>query len=201
MLIMLYLGWQVAALAAPPKITLNNTPDKVAANYIVISGQTDGDADVFIDGSQILTNPDGSFSERVALVNGSNQIQVEAKNRLGKSTTITKTMTADIKEANTAPQTLSLSPVDGVELKVTISNQATWISVTSDGQDAFRGIMLPGTSQVFKAKDSVRLTTGNAGNTQLSITNSITANQDLGTVGKQSETKSNIEFSKDTQIK
>ncbi len=200
-IILIYLGWQVAVLAAPPKITLNNIQDKVTANYVIISGQTNGDADVFIDNSPILTNSDGSFSERVALLDGQNQITVTAKNQLGKSTSVTKIVTASLPNAVSATTQVSSAPVDGVEMLVKISNQATWIIVVADGQDVFRGTMLPGAIQLFKAKTSIKLTTGNAGNTQVFVTNSVVANKDLGTLGKPGEAKNDLEFGKDTQFK
>jgi len=196
-----YLVWQVAVLAAPPKISLNTNQDKVTTDYIIISGQTNSDADVFIDNSPILTNSDGSFSERVALINGSNQITVTAKNRLGKSTSVTKTVNAEIGNKPVAVADVSATPVAGVEMLVKIENQATWIVVAVDGQDAFRGIMLPGTTQLFKAKNSIKLTTGNAGNTQVIITNSTVAKKDLGILGRNGEAKNDLEFSKDTQFK
>lgn len=195
-----YLVWQIAILAAPPKISLNPNPDKVTADFIIISGQTNSDADVYIDNSPILTNSDGSFSERVALTNGTNQITVTAKNRLGKSTSATKTVIAEISKKPTTTQ-VSPNPIDGVEMLIKVENQATWIVVTADGQDVFRGIMLPATSQIFKAKSSIKFTTSNAGNTQIFISNATVGNKDLGILGRSGESKNDLEFSKDTQFK
>ena len=194
-----YLGWQVAALASPPKIVLNSSQEKVTSNYVIISGQTDNGADIYIDDSPVLTNADGSFSERVALVDGPNQIKITAKNRLGKTSTIAKTVTASLPK-NPVAVAVSQAPVDGVEMLVKISNQATWVIVRADGQDVFKGTMLPGTQQLFKAKTQIKLTTGNAGNTQVFITNSTTAGKDLGTVGRPGESKNDIEYNKDSVL-
>ena len=196
-----YLGWQVAVLAAPPKISLNTIQDQVSTNYVIISGQTNDDADVYIDNSPILINSDGSFSERIALLDGQNQITITARNQLGKSSTITKTVTAKLPESVTTTGKVSPVPVDGVEMLVKISNQATWIIIVADGQDVFRGTMLPGATQLFKAKNSIKLTTGNAGNTQVFVSNSVVANKDLGIIGRSGEAKNDLEFSKDTQFK
>lgn len=196
-----YLIWQVVILAAPPKISLNGNQEKVSTDFIIISGQTDGDSDVYIDNSPILTNSDGSFSERVSLVSGPNVIKVTAKNQLGKTTTVTRTVTADLLQSSIEQAKLTAVNVDGVELQVKIQNQATFITVVADGQDVFRGTMLPTTSQIFKAKNTIKLTTGNAGNTMVSVTNATTANKDLGIIGKSGEAKNDLEFSKDTQFK
>jgi len=192
-----YLGWQVAELASPPQIFLNNSQDRVSTNYVIISGQTDNGADIYIDDSPVLTNINGSFSERVALVDGPNQIKITAKNRLGKTSTVAKTVTASLPK-NPVYATISKTAVDGVEMLVKISNQATQVAVRADGQDVFKGTMLPGTQQIFRAKTQIKLTTANAGNTQVFITNSLIAEKDLGTLGKQGESKNEIEFNKDT---
>ncbi len=195
-----YLGWQVAVLASPPKITLNASQDQVATNYVIISGQTDSGADVFIDDSPVLTNADGSFSERVALIDGPNQIKITAKNRLGKTASVSKTVTASLVKNTTLATSVAATPIEGVEMLVKISNQATWVIVRADGQDVFRGTMLPGTQQLFKAKNQIKLTTGNAGNTQVIMTNTVVMGKDLGTVGKPGEAKNDLEFNKDTQF-
>jgi hypothetical protein len=61
--------------------------------------------------------------------------------------------------------------------------------------------MLPGTKQLFQAKESIKITTGNAGSTNLKITNSIVADKSIGSLGSEGETKQDIIFSKDTNIK
>ncbi|MBA3679547.1 hypothetical protein H0W80_05200, partial [Candidatus Saccharibacteria bacterium] len=43
-------------------------------------------------------------------------------------------------------------------------------------------------------------TTGNAGNTEVIVTNSVVANKDLGAIGKHGEAKTDLEFAKDTQF-
>lgn len=196
-----YLSWQVIIIATPPKITLNDNQEKVSTDFVIISGQTDGDSDVYIDNSPISTNTDGSFSERVSLVSGPNVIIVSAKNQLGKITTVTRTVVAELPQATIEQAKLSATTIDGVELQVSIVNQATFVVVVADGQDVFRGTMLPGTTQIFKAKNTIKLTTGNAGNTLVSVTNTAVANKELGIIGKSGEFKNDLEFSKDTQFK
>lgn len=196
-----YLSWQVIIIATPPKMTLNDNQEKVSTDFVIISGQTDGDSDVYIDNSPISTNTDGSFSERVSLVSGQNVITVSAKNQLGKTTTVTRTVTAELPQSTIEQAKLSTTTIDGVELQVSIVNQATFVVVVADGQDVFRGTMLPGTTQIFKAKNTIKLTTGNAGNTLVSVTNTAVANKDLGIIGRSGESKNDLEFSKDTQFK
>lgn len=199
LLIVAYFGWQVATLAAPPTLQLNSLQEKTTSGFIIVSGQVDGGADVFINDSPVLSNPDGSFSERVSLIDGANQIKVSAKSKLGKFTTLSRTVNATLTK-NPESYQISATPVDGVQVLVKITNQATWLIVQADGQDLFRGTVLPDTQQVFKAKTQLKITTGNAGNTQIFITNANVANKDLGKIGRNGEAKLDIEFSKDTQF-
>jgi cytoskeletal protein RodZ len=199
LLIVVYFGWQIAILASPPTLRLNSLQEKTTTGYIIVSGEADGGADVFINDSPILTNPDGSFSERVSLIDGTNQIKISARSKLGKVTTQSRTVDASLTKAPEAYQ-ISNVPVDGVQALVKITNQATWLIVQADGQDLFRGTVLPDTQQVFKAKSQLKITTGNAGNTQIFITNANVANKDLGKVGRNGEAKLDLEFNKDTQF-
>jgi cytoskeletal protein RodZ len=199
LLIVVYFGWQITILASPPSLQINSLQEKTTNGYIIVSGQVDGGADVFINDSPILTNPDGSFSERVSLIDGVNQIKISARSKLGKIVTENKTINASLAKKSDSYQ-ISPIPIDGVEALVKITNQATWLIVQADGQDLFRGTVLPDTQQVFKAKNQLKITTGNAGNTQIFISNANIANKDLGRIGRPGEAKLDIEFNKDTQF-
>lgn len=197
-----YIGWQLSQLSTPPIISLTNQEKSVVnASFVIISGEVDGGSDMFINDSPILTTPDGSFSERVTLVDGSNQIKITAKNKFGKETT--KTIIVDSKSSGTQPAAVRIKneKFDGVEVLVGISDQAAFITVETDGQSAFKGTMLPGSKQIFSAKDRIKITTSNAGSTQIRFTNSIVIDRDLGSVGKQGEAKQDIIFTKETEVK
>lgn len=196
-----YVGWQFSQLAAPPKISLNNQDQAtVNTSFVIVSGEVDGGSDVFINDSPVLSSADGSFSERVALIDGVNQITVTAKNKFGKDSSKTILVTTKINKPAETITTTSNTTIDGVELTVKITKQATWIIVQTDGQDAFRGTMLPGTKQVFKAKNNIKLTTGNAGSTEVVLTNSLEVKKDLGALGRDGEAKLDLVFNKDTDI-
>jgi hypothetical protein len=83
-LVVSYIIWQVIALSAPPKLTINNNEARlVNDNYGYVSGKVDGGADLFINDSPVLVSADGTFRERIALIDGRNEIKLTAKNRLG----------------------------------------------------------------------------------------------------------------------
>jgi len=198
-----YVGWQLSQLSAPPTIRLANQ-ERTATNssFVIVSGEVDSGSDVFINDSPILSSPDGSFSDRVMLVNGSNQIKVSAKNKFGKEsakTIIVDAKIAGIKEASNTD--VRNTTFDGVEVSIKAGSQAVLITVVADSREAFKGTMLPNSKQLFQAKDSIKISTGNAGSTSVTITNSLVANKNIGTLGAEGESKKDIIFNKDTNVK
>lgn len=197
-----YVGWQLSQLSTPPVITLTNQEKSIVnTSYVIISGEVDGGSDVYINDSPILTTPDGSFSERVMLVEGSNQIKISAKNKFGKESSKTIIVESKSASAQAAGVKIKAEKFDGIEVLVSVTGQATFLTVETDGQSTFKGTMLPGSKQVFSAKDRIKITTSNAGSTQIRVTNSVVADHDLGAIGKQGEAKQDIIFTKDTEIK
>lgn len=198
-----YVGWQFSKLSSPPIINLSNRDrSSVSSSFVIVSGEVDSGSDVFINDSPILTSPDGSFSDKVLLADGINQIKISARNKFGKESAKTIIVDADIGDIkSTNPTEVRKSSFDGVEMQVAISDQATYIVVRSDNKEVFKGTMLPKTKQLFQAKESIKLTTANAGNTFLRITNQIIADKALGPLGSEGETKQDIIISKETDVK
>lgn len=204
-----YIVWQVSVLSLPPKLSVDGSPEEVSTSFTYISGHVDGGADLAINDSPILTSPDGSFREKILLSDGPNQIKISAKNKLGKSMTVDKTIIAHLPKGPviaTTPTTPTPTPTtpakfDGVKLNIKATKSATWLIVEADGKEIFRGTMLSGTGQDFSAANSLKLTVGNAGSTQLVLTNTVVTNKDLGTIGADGEVKRDLEFKKDTVVK
>ena len=55
-----------------------------------VRGRADPDADLTLNGRPLYIGEAGEFSERVYLFTGTNRLEVEAKNRYGKITTVTR---------------------------------------------------------------------------------------------------------------
>lgn len=109
-LVVAYIAWQVATLSRPPHLALNyDEPRNVTANYGYVSGRVEGGADLFINDSPVLVAADGTFRERITLIDGRNDITLTARNRLGKSVTETYVITAHISSSTTP--TPSPSPI------------------------------------------------------------------------------------------
>lgn len=207
-LVVSYILWQVAVLSAPPKLSINNNEARsVSTNYGFVSGQVEGGADLFINDSPVLVAADGSFRERISLINGRNEVRLTAKNRLGRSITETYVITARLAELTPTPTTTptttaAASPdatFDGVQVVVTIRDTPTWLIVEADSKEIYRGTLVAGASQSFSAADKLTLSTGNAGSTQLVLTNRVVQNKTIASLGAAGEVKRGLEYTRDTQ--
>jgi hypothetical protein len=192
-----YLGWQFSALAAAPRLELNSPQDglTIEGGIITVAGHVSEGADVLINDSPILTDANGNFSNKLALQEGVNGIKVTAKNKLGKTTTFTRNILAHL-PLTSGQTTLPAASFDGVAASVAIKDVATNLIVQVDSEAPQTITMLPGTSRVFQAKSTLKITTSNSATTSLVITNTTVASKDLGVVGKGGELK--LEFAKDT---
>ncbi|HSX41037.1 MAG TPA: RodZ domain-containing protein [Candidatus Saccharimonadales bacterium] len=196
-----YLIWQFSALTAAPDLNVKapTKDQELYGSLIEVSGHVGSGADVYVNDSPILTDAGGNFTDSIALQDGVNAIKVTAKNRLGKTTVVTRNILAHVPKLD-ASQTLPTEVFDGVAVSIQIKDVATSITVTTDGGNTFHGTMLPGTIQVFRGKTKLVISTGNAKATQLTITNSVVANKDFGSLGSSDKPKNDLEFAKDTQF-
>jgi cytoskeletal protein RodZ len=86
---LLYFGLQYRRLRQPPILILE-TPQPLAVTgekRIDVSGKTDPDATLTINGRSILVRSDGSFFDQLALEAGVNKVTIIATSRFGKTTT------------------------------------------------------------------------------------------------------------------
>lgn len=197
-----YLFWQFSALTAAPSLEVSE-PSKDEVLYgslIKVKGKVGGGGDVFINDSPILIDANGEFSTSLALQNGVNSIRVTAKSRLGKETTVTRNILANVPSSNESSE-LPSAVFDGVAVRIQIKDSAATVTVRADGKEVFKGTMLPGTIQVFKGTSLINVSTSNAGATLLTVTNSQAANVSLGSSGAMGQPRNNLEFAKETQFK
>lgn len=201
-----YIMWQVIALSAPPKLSVNNTESRmVTTNFGYVSGRVDSGADLYINDSPVLVDAEGGFRERISLIDGRNEIKLTAKNRLGKSVSQTYIITAKLETTpspgvSTSPSPSSTPTTNGVQVVANVSGSAAWLIVLADGKEVFRGTVLAGTSQTFTASNQINISTGNAAATQLVVTNSVVQNKDMGSLGAANEVRKDIIINKDTKL-
>ncbi len=199
-LITAYIVWQLSVLSAPPVLTVNNQENSTVKSSIVyITGETDQTAELFINDTEVSTGADGTFRERVTLVDGPNQVKVTARSRLNKSTTIVRTINADLPDEEKVIGSTS-AVAGGVEVIVRIGPDTANISVNADGKDVFSATMVAGSEQIFRANETIKVSTSNGSSTKLILSNTVVTKKDLGKVGTTAEPKTDIVFNKDTKV-
>lgn len=87
--LVLYLGLGVGKMVAPPALEVK-LPDGLAIreHEIEVRGLADPTAHVTINGGEVVKGEDGYFYERIGLAAGINVIEVTAKSKYGKVTTV-----------------------------------------------------------------------------------------------------------------
>lgn len=83
---------------------------------VTVTGKTDDATSkpvtVTVNGTAVTVGTDGAFSKDVTLANGSNTITIIAKDKAGKTTTVTRTVTLDTAAPVIKSITLTPNPVD-----------------------------------------------------------------------------------------
>ena len=97
---MLYLGFKVEAIIRPPELFVTTPASDILVDgkYIEVQGITEEESVVTINGQDVLVNTDGSFSERINLSNGINEIVVTARKNHSKENTILRKVVVREKE-------------------------------------------------------------------------------------------------------
>lgn len=88
-----YVVYQYRILTGPPPLTIKQPTEvelQVTEPSIVITGQTDPEATISINGQLVALEKGGNFSVRVSLGTGQNVIAVEATSKSGKKTVQTR---------------------------------------------------------------------------------------------------------------
>lgn len=85
-----YFWHQISYLINPPSIKITQPiPDfATQARSVEISGQTESDVYLTVNGKEIYVDKKGNFSSVVGLESGLNILRIEARDRFGKTTTI-----------------------------------------------------------------------------------------------------------------
>ena len=95
-----YLGFQVKRIVDPPKLILVAPVNGLVSNEtnIVVQGQTEEEARVSINGTEIMNNERGQFQESVDLAPGLNTITITAEKKHGKTTSETRFVVLKVDE-------------------------------------------------------------------------------------------------------
>lgn len=102
----------------PPILSVTAPAEGLITNKstVTVTGKTDDATSkpvtVTVNGTAVTVGADGAFSKDVTLANGSNTITIIAKDKAGKKTTVTRTVTLDTAAPVIKSITLTPNPVD-----------------------------------------------------------------------------------------
>lgn len=122
-----YLWFQVSSLSKAPEIALIQpaADGHVSQDELLVLGSVTKGAQVHINGQSVYVNDAGDFKENLTLETGANSIQIQAQNRLGKTTTITRQIYADV------PKTTQIASTSGSGAATPISNTGSQSATNS----------------------------------------------------------------------
>jgi len=183
---LLYVFTEIQSVLTPPKLEISEPAgdESVNGNSIVVSGTAEVGSDVSINNQAVFLDQNGNFNENVILGNGLNVVQITAKNKFNKVSTLQRKINAQI--AQNQPPTSTLP----VNITLNIGPDPAWVSIEADGIVVQRGTMLAGSTKTFSAKQDILLTSANAGSTDV-----VYNGKDLGKLGRDAEVIRNVEFS------
>ena len=102
----------------PPTLSITAPTDKLITNKstVTVTGKTDDvtskPVTVTVNGTEVTVASNGTFSKDVTLKEGPNTITIIAKDKAGKTTTVTRTVTLDTAAPVIKSITLTPNPVD-----------------------------------------------------------------------------------------
>ena len=182
---MLYVGNQIRSVLAPPYLSISEPGSdlNVQGNSVVVAGQGEIGAAVFINNQPVLTDPNGQFTENLLLSSGLNIVEISEHNKFGKVSKIIRNITSE----NTA---VAPAIPAAINLVVNIGPGSAWVSLEADGVVVQKGTMLAGSTKIVSAKNEIILTSADAGSTEV-----IYNGKSLGKLGREGEVIRNVEFS------
>ena len=102
----------------PPTLQITAPSDNLITNKktVTVSGKTDDVSSkpvtVTVNGATVTVGTDGTFTKDVTLAEGANTITIVAKDKAGKTTTVTRKVTVDTSAPVIKSVTLTPNPVD-----------------------------------------------------------------------------------------
>lgn len=187
--VVVYLYAQYQTFVSAPLLEIENPENnlKVTNPEVNVIGKTYPDATLKINGQKVEPTLGGTFSVSVSLSSGVNEITVTSENKFGKISKVTRSVSYEppeikkevgpVKEVGEA--TASAQKKEGeLELVLKIGPNSAWVKIEGDGKNTYEGILLQGATKTFKAKEYFKVSSGNAGSTQV-----IFNGQDQGLLG------------------
>lgn len=170
--VFIYLFIQFRTIAVPPnlKISAPSQNEIVKSSVITINGNTNGNKITINNVPVPFISDNGDFTTNITLHTGINDVIFTATNSFNRSVTIKKTVIYTDKGVNT-PQ-VSQTPITttlGLNARLVINNETTWVKVIGDDKILFEGVLPPGTIKNYNAQLNLIIDTGRSSDTILSV--------------------------------
>ncbi len=155
-----YLFYQYRTYSGAPALYIEKPDNNVTLSdtKLEVSGKTDRDSKVFLNGQRVESSPDGTFKVNIDLSEGVNKLSFLSVNKLGKETSEERSVIVrrDLSDVLSAQK-------KKVTLEVFAENGSTQLKAEVDGSETFNGTMLISTSRIFEASSSIKLSAVNSG--------------------------------------
>lgn len=90
LILLVYLGIKIKTITAPPILQIFSPTDDLVTKQelIKISGRTEKEATLLINGQQVLTDESGNFSKIIDLQKGTNIVRISVQKKHGQETVV-----------------------------------------------------------------------------------------------------------------
>lgn len=182
-----YLFFQYRSFANAPLLDVHKPSKdiKTIESVINVSGKTDKDAVLKINGQSISLSDQGEFSAAITLLDGANVLNFVSRNKLGRESKISRVVVYEKPVSQELPKETSPSAQPlGLSVTVKVGPNASWVEVkgTADDKPLFQGLMVAGVYKTFSDPVSIKIKTGNGGSTSV-----VLDGQDLGKLGQEGD--------------
>ncbi|MDD4271272.1 MAG: helix-turn-helix domain-containing protein [Patescibacteria group bacterium] len=88
----IYLGYRVNKIISPPLLIINSPAANLTTSQtsLEVSGHTEAEASLIINGQTVLTDKNGDFSQTISLKNGINIITITANKKHSRGNTVVR---------------------------------------------------------------------------------------------------------------
>lgn len=99
-----YFWWATANIVTPPKITVTAPVDGIVVTdrSVTVTGQTESEVTLRVNGKEVTTDSDGFFQDTLELADGLNVIKVVGAKKHSKETVVTRRIIVELPDRPTA---------------------------------------------------------------------------------------------------
>lgn len=180
-ILIIFLGYyfvrQASILFSPPLLVIDS-PDKdfeTDQKNVSISGQTEADVNLRINGNEATVGNDGNFSKEITLSEGLNLIKIEAESNLHKITTeilrIVYKPSNEIEEPESKDKTISEDEKDEIRITIRALTSVTVYNITIDGSET-KVVMLKDDIKEYSSNKDIKLTLDSGSKVELTYNDS-----------------------------